>query len=257
MIIPFIIWSFVYSGISIIQAIREGTQISKISYVCRFIIGKAATPFYYIIVLIQLTVITPGLIKIIKNNRKIDNILWFITPMYLVYIYIYNYIHGELPLFYETLFPAWFGFYYLGINVRMAMKVLFKKCYIVGAWLISCIEALILKKIGMSTGLCISQITFGSFLYTFSIIGYFLKVRDFKTDIIKKGLAKVGDCSFGIFWIHMLVLKLVTPLLHCENWVLYSVMRFTLTLIISFTIIYLVQIIMKNHKKVMKNIGFI
>lgn len=38
-----------------------------------------------------------------------------LTPLYLVYLYTWNCIVGTSPRLYETLFPAWFGFYYLGI----------------------------------------------------------------------------------------------------------------------------------------------
>ena len=91
--------------------------------VYRFVVGKAATPFYYIVVLIQLTVITPWLVNVVKDSKTIKNFLWLITPCYLLYIYVWNLTTGYSPRLYETLFPAWFGFYYLGINVRCGLKL--------------------------------------------------------------------------------------------------------------------------------------
>ena len=42
------------------QDIHHGVSVNWLGYVYRFVVGKAATPFYYIVVLIQLTVITPS-----------------------------------------------------------------------------------------------------------------------------------------------------------------------------------------------------
>ena len=74
--------------------------------------GKAATPFYYIVVLVQLTLLTPWLVRM-KNRRW----LYMVTPIYLVILYIYNLATGLMPRLYETVFPAWFSFYVLGLTV--------------------------------------------------------------------------------------------------------------------------------------------
>ena len=44
--------------------------------------------------------------------------MYLITPTYLVIIYTYNIVTGTVPLLYETLFPAWFSFYLLGMDCR-------------------------------------------------------------------------------------------------------------------------------------------
>ena len=62
--------------------------------------------FYFIVVLMQLAVITPWLVKSVKQNGIISRILWLVMPVYLVYLYTWNYIVGISPRIYETLFPA-------------------------------------------------------------------------------------------------------------------------------------------------------
>lgn len=121
LVVPFVIWSLLYSGISLAKDIHHGVSVNWLGYVYRFVVGKAATPFYYIVVLIQLTVITPWLVNVVKDSKTIKNLLWLITPCYLLYIYVWNLMTGYSPRLYETLFPAWFGFYYLGINVRCGL----------------------------------------------------------------------------------------------------------------------------------------
>lgn len=76
--------------------------------------GKTATPFYYIVVLVQLTLHTPWLARL-RDRRW----LYAATPVYLVLLYISNFSTGEMPRLYETVFPAWFGFYLLGMDCRI------------------------------------------------------------------------------------------------------------------------------------------
>lgn len=133
--IPFMIWSLLYSGLELLKIVHSGNEIHWFGFVYRFIVGKSATPFYYIVVLVQLTVITPWLVKTVKQNGVISRILWLVTPLYLMYLYAWNYIVGISPRLYETLFPAWFGFYYLGIHVRCGWKLKGNGYAVVRLWL--------------------------------------------------------------------------------------------------------------------------
>ena len=112
--------------------------------------GKAATPLYYIIVMIQLTIMTPWLVK----SRK--KWMYLVSPAYLVIIYTYNIVTGTMPLLYETLFPAWFFFYLLGMDCRSGnIKKWIKKVniyWVVVALFVSIVEAFILKIIGCEDG---------------------------------------------------------------------------------------------------------
>ena len=66
--IPFIIWSLLYSGLELLKTVHSGNEIHWLGVIYRFIVGKSATPFYYIVVLMQLTVITPWIVKIVKRK---------------------------------------------------------------------------------------------------------------------------------------------------------------------------------------------
>lgn len=63
--IPFMIWSLRYSCLSLLKVVHSGSEIHWLGFIYRFIVGKSATPFYYIVVLVQLTLITPWLVKIV------------------------------------------------------------------------------------------------------------------------------------------------------------------------------------------------
>lgn len=242
-----------YSGISILKELHHGSDVNWLGYAYRFVIGKSATPFYYIIVLLQLTIITPWLVKVVKEHGITRKLLWLVTPVYLTYVYVWNFMTGSFPQLYETLFPAWFGFYYLGIHVRCGMKFKCSGKMVAGAWLLSCAEALSLRASGMSMGFYTSQITVGSFLFSASVIGWILE----KKFGGQKFLSKVGDCSYGIFYIHMFVLMLVGRFVSFENWFAYWGIRFILTAAISFGIVCLGQRLLKKHGNLLKYIGFI
>lgn len=247
------IWSLLYSGLSLLKVVHSGNEIQWLGFIYRFIVGKSATPFYYIIVLMQLTVMTPWLVK---QNGIVSRVLWLVTPVYLVYLYTWNYIVGTSPRLYETLFPAWFGFYYLGIQVRCGWKLKCSGYAVTGALALSCIEAVGLRAAGFDIGFYTSQITAGSFLYSVAMIGWFLKKSE-NGHGDSNLLTKIGDCSYGIFYIHMAVLMLVGRIIKCENWYAYLVLRFVLTAFISYIIVNIGQMILKNHKKLLRYIGFV
>lgn len=236
--------------------IYKGTNINLIGYAYRLVIGKSATPFYYIIVLIQLTIITPWLVDVIKQNKKIKNLLWFVTPGYLIYVYVWNFVTGASPHLYETLFPAWFGFYYLGLYVRSGLRLCCNIWCVFLALAISCVEAFGLRRLGMSSVFYTSQITIGSFLYSVAVIGWIFKLQDGCCSNLR-WIGKIGDCSYGIFYVHMIVLVLIEKLMLSTNWYLWCGMRFALTSAISFGIVLIGQKIFENKKKIAKYIGFV
>lgn len=254
--IPFIVWSLLYSGLSFLKIAHSGHEIRWMGFVYRFIVGKSATPFYYIVVLVQLTLITPWLVKIVKQNGIISRILWLVTPLYLMYLYAWNYIVGVSPRLYETLFPAWFGFYYLGIHVRCGWKLKCNGYAAVGALALSLVETIGLRAVGFDIGFYTSQITVGSFLYSVTIIGWLLKKSENDRRDCRL-LSKIGDCSYGIFYIHMAVLMIVGGFIECGNWYVYWILQFVLTASISYIIVHIGQMILKNHKKLLRYIGFV
>jgi len=70
-------------------------------------------------------------------------------------------------------------------------------------------------------------------------------------------LGEIGDCSYGIFYVHMAVLTVVGKFIQNDDWYLYCGLRFTMTSIISFAIVLAGQKILKSQKKLLRFIGFI
>lgn len=180
--------------------------LSSKELIISFFIGKSATPLYYILVLLQLTACTLFIAK--KRNKW----MYFITPIYLLFLYLYNIISGKVPEGYETLFPAWFIFYLLGMDARDgkldSCSVNMKMIAI--ALIASIGEAILLLKLGCSIGFASSQINFSSFTYS-ALLAIWLVQN--KKDIKSNILSIVGDCSFGIYFFHIIVIWIVGKLL--------------------------------------------
>ena len=245
-------WSSIYL---LKTAIFEGITFRHIVYA--LICGKAATPFYYIIVMIQLTIITPWLIR---HRRKWT---YLITPIYLVIIYTYNIATGTVLLLYETFFPAWFFFYILGMDCRAgAIWKLREKvniCWVVIALCVSIAEAFILKATGCADGFVTSQIKFGSFLYA-TTLALLLTKKKFEPK--RNFLSIVGDYSYGIFYCHMLILWGVRKAIELAGlnniWIANFGLCFVLTVIGSFLFVGIVRHYAYKLKfeKALKFIGF-
>ena len=245
-----------YTSIAIAGAIYHGNPVEPLKYFSRFIVGKAAVPFYYIVVLLQLTILTPWLVRTIKARGALSKLLWLVTPCYIVYLYIWNFVAGMPPKLYETFFPAWFVFYYIGLRVKLGMQYKANILAIVAILIFSCAEAFWLKNNGLNMSFYTSQITIGSFLYTIAIIGFLLNESSEKY-FNKNLLINIGNCSYGIFYIHILILMCVSKIIHFDGWLSYCSSKFIITSLLSFSIVYLGQMLLEKRKGILKLIGFV
>lgn len=162
-----------------------------------------------------MTLLVPFLIKVIRKNGRVTKLLWLITPTYLLILYLYNILTGNMLQLYETVFPAWFIFFYLGLNITInrslwekTIKKYGKIYFIIGALFLSLIEAELLLLIGCNSGFASSQIKFSSYFYAASLI-LFLNQRKERFANGRKLLKKIGDYSYGIFYIHCFVLMVI------------------------------------------------
>lgn len=230
--------------------------------------GKATAPFYYIVVLVQLTILTPLIVKA-KDTRW----MYLVTPVYLLGLYIINISTGEVPRLYETIFPAWFGFYIFGMDCRKGKWDNSAK-RVQGYWIAvalgsSIIEALVLLEVGGAIGFVCSQIRFGSFLYAGIIALVLIKkhetIEEWGTEQggrIRRLIVSVGNYSYGIFYVHMFALmtaqKLVSMTGMGRIWILNFLVCFVLTTVSSYLIVWGFRKVSKKLKieKILRVIGF-
>lgn len=260
LLIPFLVWSIFYSAITIA---KEGLKVSILKVFIKIVIGEAAAPLYYIVVLMQLIIVTPILIRCVKN--KYLNLMSFcITPIYLIMVYAYTCVtKQQLPL-YGTVFPAWLIFYYLGLYIKINGFASPKKenaishaiLLVLGALILSLIEGYILLHLGMTMAFASSQIKFSSFIYSISIINLILvlKAKGIKVKqgfitknglitkdgiITKNGLiTKIGNYSYGIFYVHLFWLVIIGKLTEHIPYIhsilpVYELIQISITLALS------------------------
>lgn len=236
LLIPLFIWGFVYNFFS------SKDLIFNLTFVARSILGLTAAHLYFIVVLIQLVILTPLLIKLVDLNNKCINIfLLSITPLFLIILYIANIVYGINIPYYTTFFVGWFIYYYLGILLRKLNldfdKIKTSKLLVLSliSLAISIGEAFLLKDkaIFLST----TQLSFSNIIYSISLIFLILKVH--KTNAINSTniLVLIGNYSFGIYFIHLAIMKVVNTYIfdfsNLPEFIAYQTITFILVLIIS------------------------
>ncbi|MBU3111060.1 acyltransferase [Clostridium lacusfryxellense] len=264
--IPYLVWS-ILSIIFISNSYNFNLKKICIS----LLMGQVVAPYYFIIVMIQLILITPIVTKVMRNNA-VSKLLWFITPVFLVQFYIIQIIFKiniMSSMYYALPFVMWFSFYYYGIvignkpekeakissNIKINIKL-----YVVFL-VASIIEAQILNSKFELFGFAQSQLKISSLVCTFFLINVFIgsksRIRHAKANDI---LVKIGDNSFGIFLIHIFILMIVSKIgayiLKTHSYPFYITIMFALiTLIVSYLgIVVVKKIIPKKYSR--KILGF-
>ncbi len=205
-LIPYIIWTVIYS-------ICEGNS-SRI--LLNLLTSKANGILYYIFVYIQFVLLTPFLFKLIKS--KFYLVGYIIAP---VSVILFKYIwlipglelNPYIDLVYGISCIGWFTFYYLGLSLgNNKIKKEFKINRLVFYYLITIImqlvEGLILFAIGDAK--CGTQLKISSLLSSsvFILIAY-CYLNNGKLKKNNKILKMIGDYSFGIYLVHVLIMKLL------------------------------------------------
>ena len=210
--------------------------------------GGAAPQLYFLSVLLQLTLLTPFLIKLIQqDNRVVDFVCWAVTPVYVAIMYLYDYITGSRFPLYCALFPAWFGFYYAGMvvrerNITLRVGNVTLVALLLLTLYLSLAESQLLE--ARLPWMAVSQIKFSSMLYAAAVIALVLRNRDPQQPAGL--LSRIGDYSFGIYLIHIYVLVLINKSVDSvfDNTILYPFLhsqsvRIVLVVAISYAIVSL------------------
>lgn len=109
LLLPYCIWFCFYLLIKDLHN-SNGIQGNVQSFIVLFVSGKIAAPFYYIIVLWQLTLITPMVARCIYYCSYMRWCLHFIMPIALGFNYFWN-SQDYIPKF-----ISWRVFFSFGLN---------------------------------------------------------------------------------------------------------------------------------------------
>ena len=230
-LVPYFIWTVIYS----IQDIQsEGLSVLVKNLLC----ANATTTLYYIFVYIQFVLLTPLLGKLAKSRFR--HLGWIIAPLSVVlfkYIPAFGDIHlgKHVELLWSDACLGWFTFYYLGLI--LGNKILSPKFNLRNLVFLYCMSLLLQMGEGylwftVDPAGCGSQLKLTSILSSsiFMLIIYSVLSSNHGTKC--RLLSTIGDYSFGIYLVHMMILKALEPM------ALYSAIPYPVTsliiLIISF-----------------------
>lgn len=236
LLIPYLVWSIVYLCVSM----AYGEKVTLLTALSRLVRGAAAGHLYYMVVLLQLTLITPLLLK---GKKKISRLLWILTPVALIPVYYAAITTGRIPWYLDTIFPLWFGFYWLGIQIRSAnpktkqflLRIGTLPC-LLSAFVINLAESAILLYQRITPSLYLSQNRIGGFIYALVLIGVFYRMSNKKVRCISRNLKWTGDNSYAVYFSHCLVLNTIVRSIvekYHMLWILKFGLSFIATLIIT------------------------
>lgn len=246
---PFLLWSTLYT----IKNVVFGDACSWQEILFAFVTGQSAVPLYYILVMLQLMLLTPFLVRI-------ENKWWLyaITPIYLCGVYAWNLYFGSAPPLYGTFFPAWLIFYLLGIDAKKGKIDIWSAkasiAWVVTGLSVALVESFTLLKVGCNIAFACSQVKFSSLFYSVVVILFLLKKQqsEQRQSSLENVLSQVGDDSYGIFYSHMMVLYVVSKIFRITGltsvWGLFWLLDFVFTAAVSFILVELAKKLIPNKK---------
>ena len=229
--IPYVIWTVIYSLL-----FWGGFK----KFMVDLLTARAGIQFYYIFVYIQLVLLTPLVIKLLKS--KYNWIGWFITPVFIIVASYICYFNGiNIRTFKKTIFLSWFIYYYLGMAIKNKIinyHISEKKTmilYIIS--LLCCLsEAFAWYYLDNNLDMATTQLKLSSILVAISaeFLGYIFITSD-KITIndtkLTRFLIMIGDSAFGIYFSHYAIIRLLNMIPGYS-----SLMFFPLNSIITFII---------------------
>lgn len=263
--IPFLIWSILYTFYNNLILMLKGEPINWAGSLLRIAVGKAATPFYYILVLLQLLILTPLFLRFLE--KRMTCIPYLLSAAYLVFLYTYVCSKGHMPPLYATVFLPWAGFYMLGIQCRQKDKIKITLSgyivYILPALMIilELAEVFLLKnlmnlfKLQVPVDFVCSQLRVSSYLYAAALILLFIAKHNNNFNSNREiqslngekcsWLTYIGNRSYGLFYIHFMIINMLKGFLSrtlvADHFLVYFLTVFVLALIISLLIIEVVR----------------
>ena len=211
-LVPYIIWTVIYS----IPDIRSSGPWALVK---NLVCANAATTLYYIFVYIQFVLLTPLLSKLAKSTYR--HLGWLIAPLSVIlfkYIPVFGNIQlgKHIQLFWNDACLGWFTFYYLGLI--LGNRIIDRQFNIRNLAVLYCASLLLQMAEGylwftVDPAGCGSQLKLSSILSSsiFMLIIYCVLNRG-SNEPKRRLLYTIGDYSFGIYLVHMMILKAMEPL---------------------------------------------
>ena len=256
LIVPYTIWSFFYLAFS-----SDKSSCGLI--LAQYFTGRTVTPFYFIVVLFQLTLVTPLLMELDRRKSKLLYVAYSLQFVMLALTYIIVLTANSVPYYWRSLPFFGVGFYVLGIQLRslndsndnssnaenirreyssgIFVRVFTSPFFLLAAFLINWLESYLMLKNNISLSFAVSQSRIGGILYSYALIFTIYRYRHIDLrNFLKRILVPVGGISYGIFYVHIKAIsvgsRLFSRVFPNSPWLItyVSVLIFALSLSILF-----------------------
>lgn len=208
---PYIVWTIIYAFLYNI----EFPEKIPVQIIKNLIAGNGAAVMYYVWVYCEFTLLVPLIEKL--SNSKWKYLGFFISPIEIIIMRSIPAVAGIHLNKYFTLIIGvscigWFDYYYFGYLLRNGkLEIDIKQSKMIIFYCISIVLQIIEGYFYYSKGLtnCGTQMKLSSVLTGLIVAGaahnFILKTNDIKFNLLKK----IGDCSFGVFFLHLAIMYLL------------------------------------------------
>ncbi|MDD5328330.1 MAG: acyltransferase [Phycisphaerae bacterium] len=213
-LVPYFLWSFILLGYEAVKTY----DVNVYGIVFKLLTGSACQGYFFILMIIQLYIMTPLLMYVNRKRYGLTLVLVLnIISLFVLYLSrVYNVI-GRVPA--ALPFYSWIIFYEIGllvgsrgekISTSQRTRFLILPVLLVSL-LVSELEGMILLLRYDNLNFAVSAIKYSSVFYSVCIIFGFLFLRK-NVKYWPKSLVLMGNYSFGIYLIHFPILDRVSDI---------------------------------------------
>ncbi len=222
--------------------------------------GDASSQMYFLLVYAQLVLLTPFLYRLLA--MRFGWLLWTLTPLVLILREALA-LQGVSVPHIMAFFGSWLIFYLVGMcwgkiaehlpHLGVTLIVL---CAVLATQMVA---GFIWYRRYENWDLATSQLKISSMLFALAMIAMLMKIPQSSKDALSKSrmLTTTGDCSFGVYLFHMLILSIVNYILRYSGLditsMLLVIFKWLFVLILSVLIVRICQLILP--RKVQMYIG--
>ena len=254
--VPYMIWNTVY-------LIARGT-FAPLAVIISFIVGGGSAQLYYLVVYLQLTLITPWLFRLL-DRPAVRIVLYVVTPATLAIRYTASIADVSLPI--QAFCGSWLVFYLLGLEWRGRISPWLREHGVEAGHIFSTLLAcLVLQEaegfawfLAGDYDLATTQLKVTSLLSSICASALIASVGKGVREKLANctPIVRLGDLSFGVYLAHMVVLAVVRKLLSIAglDGLAISLMLWLAVLAITAALVALCQRVLPE--KVLSAIGFV